>query len=100
MDFFGFLVIPMAALIAALTVVTTAAVPRWRMRRWFPIAVGLSMPLGAILMQPWRRLALHDLAMLPLGFGLIAIWAVIGCLIGGAPALLAVKGVTLMRRRN
>ena len=99
MDFSGFLVIAMAALIAALTVMATAAVPRWRMRRWFPIGVGSSALLGAILMQPWRALALGNWAVLPLGLGLIAVWAVIGSLIGGFPVLPAIKALKLARRR-
>lgn len=98
MDFSGFLVIPVAALIAVFTVIATTVVPRWRVRRWFPIAVCLSILIGAIMMQPWQALTMHEWAVLPVGFSLIVIWAVIGSLIGGTAALLVVKAVKLARR--
>ncbi len=98
MDFSGFLVIPLAALVSALTIIVMASVPKWRARRWFPVSAGLSIFLGVLLMQPWQALSLHEWKMLPIGLGLVAIWALMGCLIGAIPALLGVKAVAIMRR--
>jgi hypothetical protein len=99
MDFSFVLIIPLAALISATTVIVMALVPRWKEQRSFRVSFGLSYLASALILQPWHGIALREVGFLFLGLALIFTWVVAGCLIGTAPAVLTVKTVRSIRGR-
>lgn len=99
MDFSFVLIIPLAALISATTVIVMASVPRWKEQRSLRVSFGLSYLASALILQPWHGIALRETGFLFLGLALIFIWVGAGCLIGTALALLIVKAVRFIKGR-
>ncbi|KKW92202.1 hypothetical protein [Sphingobium chungbukense] len=97
MDLSGFLLIPVAAVIAAVWIVGAAFISKRRLGFRSPFL--LSYGLGVIFMQPWRISTWEHFGMFTIMLVMLVFWVAIGCLIGGLPATLAVSIVRKLRRR-
>jgi len=87
-DFSGFLLIPLAAVITACWIVGAALLSKRspKLRGPFLLAYGL----GVIFMQPWLISSWQDAGMTGLMLLVLVLWIAGGCLIGAIPGMLIV----------
>ncbi|AMK21881.1 hypothetical protein [Sphingobium sp. TKS] len=97
MDFSGFLLTPLAAVVTAVWIVGASILSKPSPGFRSPFL--LSYVLGVIFMQPWRMSAWEHLGMFAVMLVMLALWVAIGCLVGGLPAVLAVLVAEKLRRR-
>ena len=88
MDFSGFLLIPVAAVITACWIVGAALLSRRSPRFRGPFL--LSYGLGVILMQPWLMASWQDAGVMGVMLLVLSLWITAGCLIGAIPGMLVV----------
>ncbi len=90
MDFSAFLIIPLAAVVAAAVVLAG----HWATsigERSFVISLTLSFLLGILILLPWEAVAGDEWQFLALSLGLVVLWAAAGTVVGMAIGLLLVK---------
>ncbi|NWK94909.1 hypothetical protein DM806_04345 [Sphingobium lactosutens] len=97
MDFSGFLVIPLSAVIMAVALVS-AEIVRWR-GSVFRLAFAISYILGLLLIQPWWTNSATEIGMSAIMLLILALWVVGGCIIGAIPAMLLIAIGKWMARR-
>ena len=98
MDFSGFILIPLAAVITACWIIGAAVFAKRRFGLRGPFL--LSYGLGVIVMEPWRITAWQDLGMFAVMLVMLVLWVAGGCLIGAVPAALIVSIINKLRRRS
>ena len=98
MDFSGFVLIPLAALITAGWIVGAALLSRHRPGFRPPFL--LSYALGVMFMEPWHIVSWRDVGMFAVILVGLVFSVAAGCLIGGVPALLIVSIGTKLRHRS
>jgi hypothetical protein len=96
MDFSGFLVIPLAAVITACWIVVAALLSKRSSR--FHGSFLLAYGLGVIFMQPWLISSWQDAGMIGLMLLVLVLWVAGGCLIGAIPGMLIVALGSKVRR--
>lgn len=97
MDFSGFILIPLAAVITACWIIGASTISK-NSPGFRPLFL-LSYGLGVILMEPWRIAAWQELGMLVMMLVLLAFWIAAGCIIGGIPSALIVSLSRKLRQR-
>ena len=98
MDFSGFLLIPLAAVITAMWIVGAGILskPSPGFRSPFLLSYGL----GVIFMGPWRISTWEHFGMFAVMLVMLALWVTVGCFVGGLPAALAVSVAGKLRSRS
>ena len=98
MDFSGFIMIPLAAVITACWIIGSAVLSKKGPGCGAPFL--LSYGLGVIFMEPWRIGAWQELGMFAIMLLMLALWVAGGCIIGAIPAALIVSVATKLRQRS
>lgn len=89
MDLSFILAIGLSAILTAVLMVLSEITSR-RIST-FRLAFGISYLLGLILMQPWRVASAEEAGMAGMTMVFLAIWVVIGCVLGAIPTALCVS---------
>lgn len=97
MDFSGFILIPLAAMITAVWIVGAALLSK-RSPGFRPPFL-LSYALGVFFMKPWYIASWQPLGMFAVMLVMLVFWVAAGCLIGGLPAVFFVSIASKLRRR-
>ena len=97
MDFSGFIMIPVAAVITACWIIGAAALSAKGPGFRSPFL--LAYALGVAFMEPWRIAAWQEFGMFVVMLIALAISVAAGCIIGGVPAAIAVSIITKLRQR-
>jgi len=97
MDFSGFVLIPLAALITAGWIVGAALLSKHRPGFRAPFL--LSYALGIMFMERWHTGSWRDVGMFVVTLLGLVFSVAAGCLIGGVPAFLIISIGTRVRRR-
>lgn len=97
MDFSGFILIPLAAVITAFWIIGAALLSK--RGPGFRAPFLLSYGLGAIFMEPWRIASWQHVGMFAVMLAMLVLQVAAGCIIGGLPAALAVSVGTKLRHR-
>src|SRR5689334_2527527 len=97
MDFSGFILIPLAAVVTACWMIGAAILSKGG--PGFRASFLLSYGLGVIFMEPWRIASWQELGMFAVMLTMLALWVAAGCIIGGVPAALAISAGTKLRQR-
>lgn len=98
MDFSGFILIPLAAVITFCWIIGSAVLSKNGLGFRAPFL--LSYGLGVIFMEPWRIAAWQELGMFAVMLIMLALWVAAGWIIGGIPAALIVSVGTKLRERS
>ena len=97
MDFSGFILIPLAAVITAFWIIGAALLSK--RGPGFRTPFLLSYGLGVIFMEPWRIASWQHVGIFAVMLVMLVFWVVLGCLIGGLPAALMVSIGSKLRHR-
>jgi hypothetical protein len=89
MDFSGFILIPLAALVTSGWVVGAALLSK--RSPGFRPPFFLSYVLGVLFMEPWQIASWQHVGMFAVMLVMLVFWVAAGCLIGGRPAALMVS---------
>ncbi len=99
MDFSGFLIIPLSAIVTAFWMIGSAVLSRRGLSFRTPFAI--SFALGVIFLEPWRIASFEEAGMFAIMLFLIAIWVIGGCIIGAIPAAVIVSlGQKILSRKQ
>jgi hypothetical protein len=89
-DASAFLIIPLAAIVAAVVMVAACWSTAVR-ERCFIVSFAVSFLLSVLILRPWDGMAVDEWQFLVVSLGLIALWVAGGTVVGMAAGLLLVK---------